>query len=45
MAVHQAADTFFLITGIRPDVERMFASFTRLVGTEAPSRPAHTADP
>jgi shikimate dehydrogenase len=35
MAVHQAADTFALVTGIRPDVDRMFDSFTRLLGDEA----------
>ena len=35
MAVHQAADTFSLVTGIRPDLDRMFASFTRLLGGEA----------
>ena len=29
MAVHQAADTFTLVTGIRPDLDRMFATFTR----------------
>lgn len=31
MAVHQAAHTFALVTGQEPDVERMFASFTRLL--------------
>ena len=36
MAVHQAADTFALVTGIIPDVDRMFDSFTRLLGDEAP---------
>ncbi len=34
MAVHQAADTFHLVTGIRPDLDRMFASFTQLLGGE-----------
>ncbi len=36
MAVHQAADTFALVTGRSPDVDRMFDSFTRLLGAEAP---------
>lgn len=31
MAVHQAAHTFALVTGQAPDIERMFASFTRLL--------------
>jgi quinate/shikimate dehydrogenase (NAD+) len=35
MAVHQAADTFTLVTGLRPDLDRMFASFTHLLGGEA----------
>ncbi len=35
MAVHQAADTFALVTGIQPDVDRMFDSFTRLLGVES----------
>ena len=35
MAVHQAADTFTLVTGIRPDIDRMFATFTHLLGGEA----------
>ena len=35
MAVHQAADTFTLVTGIRPDIDRMFTTFTRLLGGEA----------
>lgn len=35
MAVHQAAHTFALVTQRQPDVERMFASFTRLLGDEA----------
>jgi shikimate dehydrogenase len=35
MAVHQAADTFTLVTGLRPDIDRMFASFTQLLGGEA----------
>jgi shikimate dehydrogenase len=35
MAVHQAAATFHLVTGIRPDLDRMFASFTQLLGGEA----------
>lgn len=35
MAVHQAADTFSLVTGISPDIDRMFASFTHLLGGEA----------
>jgi shikimate dehydrogenase len=34
MAVHQAAHTFALVTGREPDVERMFASFTRLLADE-----------
>lgn len=34
MAVHQAAHTFRLVTGREPDVERMFASFTALLGDE-----------
>jgi shikimate dehydrogenase len=35
MAVHQAADTFTLVTGVRPDLDRMFASFSSLLGGEA----------
>ncbi|HEU4547268.1 MAG TPA: shikimate dehydrogenase [Microlunatus sp.] len=35
MAVHQAADTFTLVTGLRPDIDRMFTSFTHLLGGEA----------
>ena len=35
MAVHQAADTFSLVTGISPDIDRMFTSFTHLLGGEA----------
>lgn len=34
MAVHQAAHTFALVTGLQPDVERMFASFAQLVGSQ-----------
>ena len=34
MAVHQAAHTFALVTGQEPDIDRMFASFTRLLGDE-----------
>ena len=33
MAVHQAADTLQLITGLQPDVARMLANFPRLVET------------
>ena len=35
MAVHQAADTFTLVTGLQPDLDRMFATFTHLLGGEA----------
>jgi shikimate dehydrogenase len=35
MAVHQAADTFTLVTGVRPDLDRMFTSFSSLLGGEA----------
>lgn len=40
MAVHQAADAFELITGIRPDPARMGRDFARLIEAtgEAPSR-------
>ncbi|UIN29259.1 shikimate dehydrogenase [Microbacterium binotii] len=45
MAVHQAADAFELITGIRPDPARMRRDFTRLIEAtgEAPSRPPQPA--
>ena len=36
MAVHQAADTFRLVTGRKPDTERMLRHFRRLVETETP---------
>jgi quinate/shikimate dehydrogenase (NAD+) len=36
MAVHQAADTFRLVTGLEPDAERMLRHFQRLVETEKP---------
>jgi shikimate dehydrogenase len=34
MAVHQAADTFRLVTGLEPDAERMLRHFQRLAKTE-----------
>jgi shikimate dehydrogenase len=34
MAVHQAVDTFTLVTGVTPDVERMLATFHDLVSHE-----------
>jgi len=34
MAVHQAAQTLALVTGRQPDVERMFATFSRLLDDE-----------
>lgn len=43
MAVHQAVDAFALITGTRPDPDRMTAHFLDLVTTD--SIPDTTADP
>lgn len=35
MAVHQAAETLRLVTGLEPDVDRMRATFTALLAAEA----------
>ena len=40
MAVHQAVDAFALITGTRPDPDRMTAHFLDLVAADAPLSPA-----
>lgn len=40
MAVHQAVDAFALITGTRPDPDRMTAHFHSLVAADSPVGPA-----